>query len=863
MAGHCPQCLLGIAIESEIPEEVDTFEGPLLSQSDSPVEAFPSTIGTMLGGRFKLVARIGSGGMGEVYRANDVRIGQPVALKFLPPAVSRNPDALRRLFSEIRLGRQVAHPNVSRLYDLAEADGQHFIVMEFVDGENLASLLALVGRLPGRRAMEVAHDLCAGLAACHDRQVIHGDLKPGNVMIDGNRRARIMDFGLSTVLGTRPEDRLMAGTLAYMAPEQLHGSGVSAQADIYALGLLLYEMFTGRRVHDVRTVDQLRRAMESQPAPPSTITRIPKQVEDMILRCLEKKPARRPRSPAEVATAFPAQEPGGSTLPAGQTPSPTVLTASEVGDLSVPTGWMLLGAAVMGLFLIIAGAERFMAVGRSKLPKNPDVLAEQAREIARMVAYPSRNADEAYGFTTRGRLRSRSEPPNSNLVFFYRSSPTALTPVESLRRIGPTDPPLDVPGTTAIGLDPAGGLRFLRILPPEQNVPAQVQPISWETLFARAALDSRVFIRTDSAWNPPVPYHQKQEWIANAPGNSGSSVRAALYGGRAVYFDVTDDRSGRPAEIAQADRWSLTIRTSHGVLLIVIVIAAGLLARRNVRKGRSDLRGARRVAGWVVASRLLYWILSADIGLIGINTQVIARGMGVALFEGAQVWLAYVALEPFVRRRWPRLSTGWSRLIDGRFNDPLVGRDLLVGGLFGILLTLVEQLRGWSAAHLGLAPPPPHHITLEMLSGGSEVAAAFFHCQARAFIYAFLGLFMFLLLRAVVSKTVIAGALWILLAAITWSRTEQPGTVLAVAVSVAIVQAILFLIVIVRFGLLASVMMFSVHLMLVIAPLTYDLTAWYSITSLAPLVIVAAVLVFAFNAALARKPLFGRRILEG
>ena len=166
---------------------------PLLRASSAPEGGF--TPGTVLAGRYRVVARLGQGGMGEVYRADDLKLGQPVALKFLPrPDV---PELLERLYAEVALGRQVSHPNVCRLYDIVEFEGQTFLAMEYVDGEDLASLLARIGRLPADKALDIARDLCAGLAAIHEKGVIHRDLKPANVMIDGRGRARITDFGLA------------------------------------------------------------------------------------------------------------------------------------------------------------------------------------------------------------------------------------------------------------------------------------------------------------------------------------------------------------------------------------------------------------------------------------------------------------------------------------------------------------------------------------------------------------------------------------------------------------------------------------------------------------------------------------------
>ena len=153
--------------------------------------------GTLLGGRYRIVGRLGRGGMGEVYRADDLKLAQPVALKFLPAEVDHDPARLMQLHSEVRMARQVSHPNVCRVYDIGEVDGHTFLSMEYVDGEELGSLLRRIGRFPVERALEMARQICAGLAAAHERGVIHRDLKPANVMLDGAGKVRITDFGLA------------------------------------------------------------------------------------------------------------------------------------------------------------------------------------------------------------------------------------------------------------------------------------------------------------------------------------------------------------------------------------------------------------------------------------------------------------------------------------------------------------------------------------------------------------------------------------------------------------------------------------------------------------------------------------------
>ncbi len=179
--------------------------------------------GTVLAGRYRIVGLLGQGGMGEVYRANDLKLGQPVALKFLPTATAKNQQLLARFHAEVRIARQVSHPNVCRVYDIGEMDGSTFLSMEYVDGEDLRSLLRRIGRLPEDKAVEIARKLCAGLAAAHDKGVLHRDLKPANIMIDGRGQVLIADFGLAALAGQLDGTKVREGTPAYLAPEQLAG----------------------------------------------------------------------------------------------------------------------------------------------------------------------------------------------------------------------------------------------------------------------------------------------------------------------------------------------------------------------------------------------------------------------------------------------------------------------------------------------------------------------------------------------------------------------------------------------------------------------------------------------------------------
>src|SRR5512147_1136935 len=183
--------------------------------------------GTLIAGRYRIIALLGKGGMGEVYRADDLSLEQQVALKFLPESAT-DEATLERFRNEVRIARRISHPNVCRVYDIGEAEGRIFLSMEYIDGEDLGSLLRRIGRVSGDKAAEIARKICAGLAAAHAQGVLHRDLKPANIMLNSQGDVLITDFGLAGVATEIADVR--SGTPAYMAPEQLTGREVTARS---------------------------------------------------------------------------------------------------------------------------------------------------------------------------------------------------------------------------------------------------------------------------------------------------------------------------------------------------------------------------------------------------------------------------------------------------------------------------------------------------------------------------------------------------------------------------------------------------------------------------------------------------------
>ena len=386
----------------------------------------------------------------------------------------------------MRIARQVTHPNVCRVYDIGEVDGLPFLSMEFVDGEDLSSLLRRIGRLPPDKATEIARKLCAGLAAAHSQGVLHRDLKPANIMIDGRGQVVITDFGLAGLAAEMQNADIRSGTPAYMAPEQLSGKEVSVQSDLYALGLVLYEVFTGRPAFEANTLAELIRLRES--GPPATVSSVVRDidpsVERVIARCLEPDPRKRPPSALAISAALPGGDPLAAALAAGETPSPEMVAAAGATEgLRPAIAIACLGAIVAGLFAIVYCFSRQNYLGMMQLEIPPAALAVDAHRIARRLGYTAAPVDRAWGLDySRQYLRYlRSQRPAgadwnkiansqpSPVAFWYRESPQ---PLETEQFHGPgmvslDDPPQRISGMFSVQLDPEGRLVKFEAVPPQ------------------------------------------------------------------------------------------------------------------------------------------------------------------------------------------------------------------------------------------------------------------------------------------------------------------------------------------------------------------------------------------------------------
>jgi eukaryotic-like serine/threonine-protein kinase len=858
-----------------------------LASSES-LERGALTPGSVLGGRYRIIGLIGRGGMGEVYRADDLKLGQPVALKFLPESLASDPAWIERFYAEVRHARGVSHPNVCRVYDVGEIDGRHFLSMEYVDGEDLASLLRRIGRFGGDKAVEVARQICSGLAAAHDRGVLHRDLKPSNVMIDGRGRAKITDFGLAAGIGDDKGGGEVSGTPAYMAPEQLAGRPATIQSDLYSLGLLFYELFTGKRAFEAATLEEWKRkhAEHSPTAPSAVKPGLDPAVERVILRCLEKEPGQRPRSVSAVAAALPGGDPLAAAIAAGETPSPEMVAAAGSDEGMKPAAaWACLVAILAGLALAAWLSPRAFRHGHVPLEKPPEALAERSKEIIRRLGYTEKPLDAAWGFSGNGEYRRWVEEHDQSktrwndmedgrpaaIYFWYRQSPAPLIS-ERFRGddageifVTKSDPPPLMAGMVGVELDPLGRLiRFEAVPSPAIAPTAAGRPPEWEALFTEAGLDRAAFAPTEPRFLPPFYADSRMAWTEGKAERADRPLRveAAAHVGRPVYFELVGPWSRSPHMQPNESRFGFNAPELFiASVFTVLLVGGALLTLRNLRLGRGDRRGATRVAAFIFVCFMVDWALEArHVGNIS-EYSLFILALGQSLFVAGLSWLIYLALEPLIRRRWPDSLIAWTRLLSGRFTDPLVGRVLLAGALLGVFEAISIEVAQLTRRALEATPPIPPFVWEDTLRGPRAVAGHLVGASGVSMLLALAFALLFFLLRAVLRKEWLAAGAFVLIMAVPFEGGERIAGGTLIAAAFGLVRAAGFILVFLRFGFLALVIgNFFGHFLEF--TLTTDSSAWYAGTSLFLLLVLASIAIYGFRIALAGRPVFSGMRLE-
>jgi serine/threonine-protein kinase len=837
------------------------------SSSSFPDEGrFPA--GTVLADRYRILSLIGRGGMGEVYRANDLKLGQPVAIKFLPEPVANNERMLSRFHAEVRIARQVSHPNVCRVYDIGEIQGAAYITMEYVDGEDLASLLRRIGRLPPDKAIEIARKLCAGLAAAHDKGVLHRDLKPANVMVDGRGQVLITDFGLAGFAGQVEGAEIRNGTPAYMAPEQLAGREVSVRSDLYSLGLILYEMFSGKRAFE---------GPRDRGATPRLMTGLASDVdtavERIIQRCLSEDPGARPRSALAIAAALPGGDPLAAALAAGETPSPEMVAAAgETEGFRVRTLVLLLALILAALPPLVWLLGKVNLLQQLPLDKPPAVLAHLAAETIRGFGYTDRPIDSAFGIRTDSdvtayaeghwkpetirRQISRDQPAYA--FFWYLQSPRHLLPWQPGRIVSAGDPPFIFSGMIRYIADTQGRLVEFAVIPKQLQDPAAAPtptPPDATLLFRAAGLDLARFTPVSPQWTPPTICDARAAWTGVWPDAQDVPLRveAAWWRGKPIYF-LTVGPWSAPRRMEEKARTAGEIAQFAIFLCLAlsVVTAAALLAWRNYHAGRGDRRGAGRLFWLVVFCSLLDWAVTAKHTADFPEAQFVAEALAIALLVGCVFAVGYLALEPYVRRRWPQSLISWSRALAGEWRDPLLGSQIMAGIALGIGLKVVETVGRYQ---FRLNNPWPRFGTqpLFILDGWGLIG--YIASQVEYSLQYLLYFFLFFLLRALLRREWLAAVCWTIL---NVAIVEAPGLTVS-HLPYSILYFGLIPPILLRFGLLPLIVADLVGGLLFLV--STDFSAWYAGNTYIALALILAITAHAFRTALGGRKLFSDEML--
>jgi serine/threonine-protein kinase len=610
-----------------------------------------------------------------------------------------------------------------------------------------------------------------------------------------------------------------------MSPEQLAGREVDARSDIFAIGLVLYEIFTGRRAFDVTSIGELMRRHEASlvTKPTQLVPDLDPVIERTILHCLEYDPANRPASALAVAAALPGGDPLAAALAAGETPSPAMVAAAGETAAMPRSKALLATAAMLGLIAATALASaRAGVLTYVPDPKPPAVLIDRAQAVVAATGWSGMVMSTASGFDANGDyleyLHQEDMGPSRRTAhalrpggyrFFYRTSPQPLLPLDVSGNVTASDPPRVLTGSTLVWLDPRGRLLSFSATPPQTDAKTAPADVSWDELFRAAELDPSRLTVTTPTWTPTVYADTRTAWVGEWPDRPGTPLRveAAAYRGRPVYFEVLGpwSRAHRDGEMGKrADNHFLGLFFAAASL--AVLLAAILVARMNLRAGRGDFAAALRIACVIGCADLLAWLLTSTHASEPMTEmRRLFTAIGQALLSAGAVWLLYIAVEPWVRRFWPDTLKGWSRLLSGHVSDPRVGRDVMIGLAFGLGLQLLVRLSIPLHDLLGVPGPPPQLGRVALLAGPIYAFGGLASVVSDATFNAFVIVFLIVGLKVGLRRKplVVAGTVLFYIA-LTVPATMSEGGVPWIGAGLGVLAMIALVTVPVRYGLLAT-----------------------------------------------------------
>jgi serine/threonine-protein kinase len=641
-----------------------------------------------------------------------------------------------------------------------------------------------------------------------------------------------MDFGLAAFTVEARDVR--SGTPAYMAPEQKAGREVTARSDIYSLGMVVHEVYTGKRPSDKA----------------SSKTELDPAVAAVVERCLAEDPRKRPASALAVVAALPGGDPLAAALAAGETPSPEmVANAGPVEGMSVRWAvaclWLLLAALAASCFV----QSRQSVAEMIRTPESPEILAGRAREHIRSFGYNEPPKDTAMGWEYNRRFLARLwkeksvadrpgvlqtlQPPA--ITFWYRQHPWGLYSL-AVPAVTRTDPWFS-PSSIEVVLDPRGRLVEFHAAPPQRKPYTPGPPPDWNKLFAAAGLDLAKFQTAQPQFAPRTAYDLRQAWKGVYPASPSTEVHveAAAYEGKVSSFRVVAPSywTGEP-----------NLGESMFVLVFIVIVPlwAMVMAWRNVSRGRADWNGALRLGLFCFALTTVRGLLVSHhiAALEGPVLWKVLRDGSLSLFIMAVLYLAF---EPYVRRRMPRSLVSWSRLLEGRWRDAHAGSDMLIG-----LAAYSASAAGGVA--LALAGQLPERQPALAVSGSAWFAAALW-----ALLLAVGGGLSYLLILAVLRfllrRTWLAAAVLAVVVSLAYGGAP---TGMSFWVSAALYSALVFLLA--RFGLIAATTLLFVAGLLPATPLTTDFSNWYAGPGIFGVLVLLARAAYAFWTNLGGRPLW-------
>jgi len=795
--------------------------------------------GDVFAGRYRIIALLGRGAMGEVYRAHDTVLDVPVAVKFV---LGYRPEYQKRLIKEVRLAREVTHPAVCRVFDVGEEDGRLFFTMEYVDGEDLATLRSRIGRLPSDKVNDIAHQMLGGLAAAHAKKVIHRDLKPANIMIDGQGKVRITDFGIA-VTADELDQAELAGTPAYMAPEQLNPDGVvGPAADLYAVGLILHEMLTDRKMFNETDFTELFRAkMRAKPERPSELVDgVDPKLDRVVMSAISRSPEDRPPSALAMAAELPGGDALAMAVEAGALPGPELVAAATVDrPFKGSSPWLLLVVLAVALAGVLALADPSAVFEDVSKLKAPEVLVDRSDQLITKLDLEEPGGKLDYGFLD----NVVAADPMDRVLFWYRlRTPRSLPDfVRRSFRSSTVFGNLDVPDAFTneplfLMLNPAGQLVYLsagatfgsRV----GGVADQHGTFDWSPLMGPAGLEE-IELTPESDVLLPVLADRRAAWIGEIPSRPETRVKvqAAAHDGRLVFFSAETVDGESASRFEQIKRRGWLERWVRSPLFFLVVLVALGLGVRSVAHEQSDLRGAGVLAGIIIGVEILAAILAAGQGghpLSGAKLTML--GSVVEIVVGAlSVSLCYVGLEPLVRRYRPQALIAWNRLLAGRVADRTVGWSMLVGAVAGSLLAAVSEIDRLTVSRLGL-DMTWGSVGADQLNAVVSLGRLFSTALKEldgAIVGALLAAVLFVLFSRLIKVRIFAVILFVVVIALFYgidSGSHLPVSILTLGLA----SGAMVLVLLYRFGLLTLVISVLCHGLIVAYPMTVTRGVWFA-----------------------------------